>query len=355
MSLRDVIETIRRLPTPDSETAAKFQIIRPVLDGLGWDTANPEVLWEHPVGGSKSGGKVDIALRGRRRLVALIEAKAPHQDLNKHVAQVLGYAFYEGINICVLTNGLEWKLYLPKEDGKPEERCFASLDLRKGELDQISEDLEAFLGKENLLSGRSERRAKEVHRIKTKLPGIWSRMVQEPTEKLVELIIDQAYGELKLRPAPEQVKAVLHGSPVPPRSPREIQRPHARGTASTAEPQDSQPKRRSPKRGPKIVSYELWSERHEVSTWKGLLIGVAEALYQRHGQSFADRILDLQGRKHPYASRSENDVRAPKVVGTSGIYLHTNLSSAMIIRRTNELMELFGYPDDDLMIETRTD
>ena len=361
MSLRDVLEAIRSRPTPANEETAKFQIIRPVLDHLGWDTANPEVLWEHPVGDTKSGGKVDIALKGRRRVVALIEAKSPSQELNKHVAQVLGYAFYEGINICVLTNGPKWRIYLPKEDGPPEERCFASLDLMNGPIERLAEDLEAFLGKENLLSKRAERRAKEVLKarrqadhLNSKLPEIWSHMKREPDQRLVELVVDRAYEELNLRPAPEQVQAVLRGSPVPTVTAREPAPTAASPQGRKPESPDPQPKRRSPRRGTKIVAYELWGERHEVSTWKGLLVGVAEALYHRHGQSF-DRILDLRSSKHPYASRSENDVRAPKVVGTSGIYIHSNLSSSMIKRRANELLELFGHQADDLRIETRTD
>ena len=102
------------------------------------------------------------------------------------------------------------------------------------------------------------------------------------------------------------------------------------------------------------MAYQLWGERHEVNTWKGLLVGVAEALPQRHGHGFADQILALQGRKNPYASRSEDEVVAPKLVGASGIYLHTNLSSAAIKRRAMELLELFGYSADELRIETRS-
>lgn len=358
MSLRDVLEAIRSRPTPANEETAKFQIIRPVLDHLGWDTANPEVLWEHPVGDTKSGGKVDIALKGRRRVVALIEAKSPSQQLNKHVAQVLGYAFYEGINICVLTNGPKWRIYLPKEDGPPEERCFASLDLMTGSLDQLSEDLEAFLGKENLLSGRSKRRAIEVlkarrqaDRLNAKLPDVWSRMVRGPSEKLVELVIEQAYEELNLRPAAEQVEAVLRGSPVPTVTSPGPATPGARPQQLKQESKDPQPKRHSRGRGAKIVAYELWGEQHEVKTWAAMLVGVAEALYRRHGASF-DRILTLRGRTRMYASRHHDDIsQNPKMVGTSGIYIETHGNVADKKRRAGQFLKLFGHSPDDLRIE----
>ena len=362
MSLRGVLENVRNGPTPPNEETAKFQIIAPVLQGLGWDPfSGTEVLFEHPVETAKGRGRVDIALLGDQHSVAHIETKAPGKNLSQYVKQALGYAFDEGVHICALTTGLEWKLYLPREAGPHNQRLFTTLRLEHDPVDQLAEDLETFLGKENLLSGHSERRAKEVlkarrqaHHLNTKLPEIWSRMVQEPDGKLVELFIERAYEELNLRPTAEQVKAVLRGSPVPTVAPTEPSAPAVGPQQQKPEPRDPQRKRRSPRRGVKIVAYELWGERHEVSTWRGLLVGVAEALHQRHGQGL-DRILDLQGRKHPYASRNENDVRAPKAVGTSGIYIRTNLSSSMIKRRTNELLELFGHSADALRIETRTD
>ncbi len=441
LSLRETLEAIRHRPTPSNEESTKFRIIRPVLDDLGWDTTGPEVLLEHQVGTSKSGGKVDIALRGRRRVVALIEAKAPREDLDKHVEQVIWYAFYAGISICVLTNGPEWRFYLPKEDGPPDECCFARLDLTNDPIDRLGEDLDTFLGKENLLSGAALRRATEVlearrqaDRLKERLPEIWSRMVTEPDVRLVDLVIGQAYEEMNLRPAAEQVKAVLRGLPVPavpkpeatfgqghdPR--RQRRRPLATGTqegmsdlerrivdqyetwnsgkdrspgsssrlnsllyswfelaakdrqmtvrqmaeivgktTSTlrfrADRSDEARKgeRRGRQAGRKIEAFELWGIRHDVASWAAMLVGVAEALYKRHGASF-DRILTLRGTTRLYASRDREDISYnPKLVGTSGIYIETHGNVADKIRRAGQFLELFRHSPDDLRIETRTD
>lgn len=365
MSLRDVLEAIRNGPTPQNEETAKFQIIAPVLQGLGWNPfCGTEVLYEHRVETAKGSGRVDIALQDQGHTVAHIEAKAPGHDLSRFAKQAVGYGFDEGVDICALTTGLEWQLYLPRANRPHKERLFATLRLEHDRIDQLAEDLETFLGRENLLNGRSERRATEVLEarrqadlLKTKLPEIWSRMVHEPDERLVELVVGQAYKKLNLRPTAEQVKAVLRGSPVPTvtsAKPAAPPAPTSRSQPENDAPKVSRTKRRSPRRGAKIVAYELWGERHEVTTWKALLVGVADSLYQRHGHSF-DRILDLEGRKQPYASRSKNAVPAPKIVGTSGIYLHTNLSSDAIKRRATELLELFGHPEEDLRIETRTD
>ncbi len=362
MSLRGVLENVRNGPTPPNEETAKFQIIAPVLQGLGWDPfSGTEVLFEHPVETAKGGGRVDIALRGDRHSVAHIEMKAPGKNLNQYVKQALGYAFDEGVHICALTTGLEWKLYLPREAGPHNQRLFTSLRLEHDPVDQLAEDLETFLGKENLLSGHSERRAKEVlkarrqaHHLNTKLPEIWSRMVQEPDGKLVELLIERAYEELNLRPAAEQVKAVLRGSPVPTVAPPEPSAPAAGPRPRNQEPRAPQQKRRSPRRGAKITVYELWGERHEVKTWNAMLVGVAEALHQRHGRDF-DRILTLRGRKYPHASRDPDELAAsPKAVGTSGIFIETHGSAEQLKHQAAKFLKLFGHSADDLTIETRT-
>ncbi len=363
MSLRDVLEAIRSGPTPQNEEAAKFQIIAPVLQGLGWNPfSGTEVLYEHRVETAKGSGRVDIALQSQGHTVAHIEAKAPGHDLDRYAKQAVGYGFDEGVDICALTTGLEWQLYLPRANRPHKERRFATLRLEHDRIDQLAEDLETFLGKDNLLNGRSERRATEVLEarrqadlLKNKLPEIWSRMVHEPDERLVELVVGQAYEKLNLRPTAEQVQAVLRGSKVPTAAPPEPVPPGTPPQGGTPRPPDAPPRGRSRRRGARIVAYELWGERHEVSTWNGMLVGVAEALYQRHGHNF-DHILTLRGKKYPFASRQKDDIAAnPKAVGTSGIYINTHGSAKTVSQRAARFLMLFGHPADDLRIETRTD
>ncbi len=63
MSLRETLERVCSSPDPQNEESAKFQVIAPILQALGWDTSNGEqALFEYSVGGKK-GGRVDIALK----------------------------------------------------------------------------------------------------------------------------------------------------------------------------------------------------------------------------------------------------------------------------------------------------
>jgi len=446
LSLRDVLEAIRNGPIPPNEESAKFHIIAPILQGLGWDpSCGTEVLYEHRVETAKGSGRVDIALKDQEHTVAHIEAKAPGHDLDRYAKQAVGYGFDEGVDICALTTGLEWQLYLPRANRPHKERLFATLRLGHDRIDQLVEDLETFLGKENLLSGRSERRATEVLEarrqadlLKTRLPEIWSRMVHEPDERLVELVVGQAYGELNLRPTAEQVQAVLRGSPVPTVTARELAPPPGdngddrpvvspRGGVSGLEQRildryeawnsgkdrgrenssrlnsllhswfelaeedrqmtvsemaatvgknpatlqnragrsdEARTGKGDPSRGTRsrsagrghppsrqVVAYELWGQRHEAKTWAAMLVGVAEALYQRHEASF-DRILTLRGRTRLYASRQRDDIsQNPKMIGTSGIFIETHGNVADKKRRAGQFLSLFGHSPDDLRIE----
>ena len=358
MSLRQTLESIRNQPTPPNEETAKFQIIAPVLKGLGWDPFSADVSYEHRVETAKGSGRVDIALRGETHTVAHIEAKAPGQDLNRHAKQAVGYAFDDGVDICALTTGLEWRLYLPRANRPHGQRRFTTLNLQDDPIDQLAEDLDTFLGKGNLLSGHSEHRATEVlearrqaDHLNTKLPEIWSRMVNQPDERLVELIVGQAYEELNLRPAAEQVKAVLRGSRVPavsPPGPTAPVPPRRRPNRDSAEPET---RRRSHRKPPTIVAYELWGQLHEVKTWIEMVVGVADLLHRRHGDRFED-ILTFRGRTRTYASRRKEDILTnPRLVGSSGIWIEVPGPVPYKKRRAARLLEHFGHSRDDLRFE----
>ena len=347
MSLQETLRKIRSAPVPNNEETAKFQILAPVLNGLGWDPFGQEVLYEHAVGG-KGGGRVDIALDGPDHIVALIEAKAPGQDLTKHVDQVIRYAFHQGVDICALTTGLEWWLYLPMEKGPPDKRLFATLQIRKDRMEQLADDLTTFLGRQNLLSGQARRKAKQVLKARhladhmnTELPKVWKSMLAGPDDDLVELVRQRAYEKLDLRPDQQQVAAVLAGSPVPTVVLSEQFTP-------TPEPTPQKP---APKPTPstKPTGIRLWGDRYEVKLWKDVVPLVAGALHRRHATVF-DRVLTLRGTKRPYASYNPADLYRPGQAGSSGIYLETHGSSAAVKKRAAKLLELFGHPASDLEI-----
>ena len=346
MSLEECLERIRSGPVPPHEEATKFQLIAPILRNLGWNPDDgAEFLLEHSVGGT--GGKVDIALQCDGRVVTLVEAKAPYFDLSQHVEQVLRYTFYEGVDICVLTTGLEWWLFLPREKGEWAERRFAVLDLMNDSVDRLSEHLNAFLRKETLVSGQAETKAKlvlkaslEPARLGKEIPEIWKAMVNEPDEELVELIGSRVYEKLNLRPEKSQVVAVLRGEPVPMAgelhsSVAEVsQAPNATG--------------RAPSRRP--VAFTIWGVRHPVSTRKEIYAEVVDLLYERHATEFSSLLEPIGGGRVPYAALDDKDYWFPHQVKSSQYFIETQGHTWTLFGRAELLLEHFGYDKSDLEV-----
>ena len=378
MGLHATIERITRLSRPPAnEETAKIQVMVPILADLGWDVHNSEgtgeVLWEHQVGpgtGTGNTGRVDIALvktGSGGRLVCLIEAKSPGQDLAKHVDQLMRYAFHEGVDICVLTDGFTWWLYLPREAGLAESRRFAELKLRDSAPQQVADDFETFLGKTSLVSGEAEKRAKkvlqarlEVDRIKTEMPRIWQRMLSAPDRELVELLAQRVYDEVGLRPSPEHVAAVLQDKSVlrTSQGPGRKKSGPASGTTqvggSGSSRKAAQQLSNRPKGAKRPAAVVLWGRTTGLKTWVDVLLVVAEAVYERHPHDFLERTEAMAGRKRPFTSVGQSELsESPREIASTGIFVEANFSAVDMEKKCRRLLELFGYPASDLEILMR--
>lgn len=341
MPLRETLETIRNGPTPGNEESAKMWIMAPILQDLGWQPF--DIQWEYKVGRSK--GRVDAALMGEKGAAAFIEAKAPGSRLDDHVEQVLGYAFQEGANICALTTGLEWWLYLPAETGYNfDERRFAELRLKDDPVEQLATDFAAFLGKEPLLDGEAEKKAKQVlkarreaEHLDKEVPGIWRAMLDAPDEELIELVSKRVYEKTNLRPTPQQVTSALKGSPTPPsvRPPQRVDSPKK--------------EQKQPTGTPKPTSIKLWDKYYQVKNWIDILDIVVDSLYERHEQNFEPG-LNLRNNRGPYVSRNTSDIARPRRVGKRDLFLDRNIGHSEVKERAKELLEAFGYKFSDLEI-----
>ena len=337
MSLRETLDIIRSAPEPPNEETTKLQIVVPILAELGWDARRQEIVYEHPVGGGK-GGRVDIALMGPNRLVALIEVKRPGINLGHHVSQMLGYAFYEGVDICVLTTGLEWQLYLPMEHGPPEKRRFTAFHIKEDPSEKVETELEYYLSKDNLLSGQAKEKAKKVlqearlkaekllqdAKIKAELPRIIQSILTEPDDELVELIRQKTEGSINLRPGRDQVIEALRER-----------------TSPTPEPVPPPPP--PPDGKPKYI--QLWGEQRPVRSGMDVLIQATRMLHKRHGDDLIDRLL-----ARGYASHNPDGFDRSREVKPLGIYVNRNLTIKALISRARTFLELMDHPPSDLEV-----
>ena len=361
--LKTAIERIRSTPFPDNERAVEIKVILPLLSALGWDVHGAEVRYQYKVGGTRSReqGVVDIALFGARGALCLIEAKNTDEQLDKHVSQLLGYAFYEGVVLCVLTNGREWWLYLPREVGKPETRRFAQLNLGTDTLDALAEQMLLFLNKKNLESGEAEKAGKE-RLLDKRERDIWKQMLEKPHKGLLQTITDCIEQETGIRPSQTRVTALLSETSFDVTIPsqgasltgkKDVEGHSAQGTPNAPQPTDGK-RKRAP--AIKISGVRLWGQFKEVRRWADAYVLLANEIYTRHPNEFFEKVSNLGGSK--YRRFAYNEEACTTLANPANflensnprIYVLSHGSADTFEKRSKKLLETFGYPSDDTNI-----
>ncbi|MFH1851192.1 MAG: hypothetical protein ABIA75_02500 [Candidatus Neomarinimicrobiota bacterium] len=177
------------------ESATKQVILLRILNALGWDTFDREEVF--PEYGNK-GKRVDYSLRHRNENKVFIEAKRIREDLDSHQEQLLQYSFEEGVTLAILTNGLTWWFYLPLVEGLWEQRKFYTIDFLNQEPDEIADKFNDYLSKDNVISNKATDNAKDsyyskkkIQIIKDTLPQAFDRIISEPDEFFVELLVEK--------------------------------------------------------------------------------------------------------------------------------------------------------------------
>ena len=224
-----------------------------------------------------------------------MEAKRPGVNLIYHVDQVLRYAYYEGVTFCALTDGLDWRLYLPREEGRPEEREFAVLRLKYSQIDQSEKDLKRFMSREAVLSGDAKR---------------------EAVRQLKQVAI---------------VETAASSQPT-----------YSSNPASSAV-SDRQASKRQ-------IGYTLFGvsrSRSGIGVWAD----VVEEVYFRHERDFLERAEKLRltpGSRRVLISGSPQSINRSKPTKAPGVYIEYSLTQAECLRLAYQLLKLFGYPSSDL-------
>jgi len=126
-SLRTKLDRYRKDGLKESPTRTIF--VDPLLQALGWDVRDSdEVELEYPTIDRKS---VDYAPKINRKPVLFIEAKQLNDPLTdvKSITQVVGYAANAGVEWCILTNGVTYKVYHSTEKAEAPEKLLFKISL----------------------------------------------------------------------------------------------------------------------------------------------------------------------------------------------------------------------------------
>jgi predicted transport protein len=185
-----------------NEASTRTIIIEPILVALGWDVRDPEeVEIEYPTVDKKP---VDYALKINRKPELFLEAKPLGDPLNdvKAATQVIGYAASEGIEWCILTNGVKWKVYKSTEKcPAPEKLTFEiSIDLNDKDalpLEQVTELLNR-LSKDEIAKGKLDEIGEQTFTDGKVRKGL-DKIVTDPPRNFIRLLRD-IIGDENLSP-----------------------------------------------------------------------------------------------------------------------------------------------------------
>lgn len=201
---RDWDEFVKKLQAlvekdPDrNEAETKSKLVEPVLREMGWDFFGDEVELEYPVSFATSTSKVDYALKQNERPVVFVEAKALRGDITRgNVKQALDYSTHEDVRWCVVTNGMEWRIFDADryKDERPEmePRNSRVEKLRLKDFADRKESLQ-IISRDSIESGNTAKRVKSVWQTRTTIENFESEK-ESVKEKITEVLKEQS-GDL---------------------------------------------------------------------------------------------------------------------------------------------------------------
>ena len=189
------IQEIRNIPDIHTlnEEQVKLKVILRILSLLDWDIHH-EIVPEYSVGT----GRVDYALQINGENKVFIEAKRPKENLENHHEQLLDYSFRKGVELAILTNGIEWWFYLPLKTGEWNNRKFYTINIFEQEIENIFDKFGPLFSRQNVASGKAIQNAESIlessqkqRRVRESLPKAWNSVIKEHPESLIKILIER--------------------------------------------------------------------------------------------------------------------------------------------------------------------
>lgn len=309
MALADLLKRIQeelRRGRFTSEAAVSQGVALPLPHELGWPVFDTHVVWPEY---SLEGGRVDFALchpPDRPAIFVEVKRVGLAQGADR---QLFEYAFHQGVPIAILTDGQEWHLYLPAEQGHYDDRRVYKLDLLERGPDESESRFTRYLDYSAVCSGLALESARTDYRdvnrgrqIGEALPRAWQELLTEPDDLLAELLADKVEDICGYKPDVDScsqfIRSITSSRPLPltaapatgpaiatapPPSPRRVQRPGGTG-------------------------FTLFGQFHQCGTAREAMIRVLQE-FDRRDPTFLERFVSRKhGRKRRYVAIDRQDL-----------------------------------------------
>jgi len=300
-----------------NEAAISHGVVTPLLNALGWDSADPDQLVPEF---SIQRGRVDFALFGLgHRPGVFIEVKGVGRAVEGD-RQLFEYAFHQGVPICVLTDGREWSFYLPSGQGSYEDRRVYRLQLDDRDPEECQRVLTRYLSRERVRDGSAFEDAQRDYRdaagrreAAAALPRAWHELLSEPEELLLDIVTDKAEALCGFRPARSEVLGFLLSLAVrqqdrlaPVRKSRHsalgTEDHIAAGNEARGEMQASMPAT------DRTVTFSMFGQKRTCATASLALVEVLRALAERDPTKIAELGATVRGRTRNLIARTVGEI-----------------------------------------------
>ncbi len=215
--MKDLIKTIEELQVLArkhrraalKELPTRTIFIDRMLASLGWDVHDPaEVELEYT---TVDGRAVDYALKINAKPVIFLEAKALDDQLDdvKAVTQVVGYAANGGVNWCILTNGVRYKIYSSQELASAPDKLLFEISIDPDDVDgnPLAQVAASFnrLSRDSIAAGLLDDLGEEVFTT-AKVRKALDRLITDQDDALLRVVRRALDGS---NISPNQIRAAL--------------------------------------------------------------------------------------------------------------------------------------------------
>ena len=307
------------------EDSVKLWVILPLLRRVGWNDETSEVTPEFPVGTER----VDYALRIGGENCIFLEAKAGSADLAQHEKQLERYCRGTDVTFGVLTNGIQWRLYVSPRKNTSIGR-FTEFDIND-ELEEVEKAFRQFLSRDKMTDAQNRQRTQTEARRqlrnrrdeeaeRKRMIAAWNEFA---SDKQAQVDFIARLAEQR-GPRPEDSHVLKFLS-----SYFDLVNPIDTSCNCPVRPE----------------SFTFESQRKvEVKNWKQVMLKVCDLMRQRHPDTFADTIADIgtawvEKSKHAPSDRFTQ-------IGNSEIWINAVGSASKIRDMTNRVLKQFGYPGE---------
>ncbi|MBN1848598.1 MAG: hypothetical protein JW932_08430 [Deltaproteobacteria bacterium] len=350
--MQDLIEFIKKIQTENrinklEEAAIKQSIVLKILSLLGWDPFNiDEIEPDFQVGD----GKVDFLLKCDNSKKLFLMVKKDFNNGQNLQDQLFAWSVQWNIKLAVLTSGATWLFFLPLMGGNAEEKKILMFDIHFDRAEDIAQDLNAFLNKQNIISGEAQKAAENIYYDRKKavlisehLPKAWLKVINEPEKYLVDIIAKVTKELSGYEPDLETVREFVLSEIKTKASTLKVQQPPILDKIKKIMKKDV--------KGKTIKAFSFQGQKYEVHSWKAMVLKLCDIIYDKHKEDFENILfITLDGRN--CFSRNPHEFLECEKIARMEIYMDLHLTVKDMLALCKEILLLFGYKENELIIES---